>query len=60
VENRDLWERLLALLSLHKVTFHKVAGRSADKLNERADKLARLGIAGGEEERLTGHEITQN
>ena len=45
VENRDLWERLLTLLSLHRVTFHKVAGHSADKLNERADKLARLGIA---------------
>ena len=44
VVNRDLWERLLALLSLYKVSFIKVAGHSGNKLNERADELARQGI----------------
>jgi len=44
VENRDLWEKLLSLTSLYKVEFIKVAGHSGDKLNERADELARQGI----------------
>lgn len=46
VENRDLWEQLITFLSLHKITFHKVAGHADDKLNRRADELARMGIAG--------------
>ncbi len=45
VENRDLWERLLGLLSKYQVHFHKVAGHSGDELNERADELARQGIS---------------
>jgi len=45
VENRDLWERLLKLLALHKVIFKKVAGHTGDELNERADGLARQGVA---------------
>ncbi|MCX5996936.1 MAG: ribonuclease HI [Chloroflexi bacterium] len=45
VENRDLWERLLKLLSLYTVVFIKVVGHSGNKLNERADELARQGIA---------------
>ncbi len=45
VENRDLWEKLLGLLSLYKVVFIKVAGHSGNTLNERADELARQGIA---------------
>jgi ribonuclease HI len=44
VENRDLWERLILLLSTYKVNFVKVAGHSGDELNERADELARQGI----------------
>jgi ribonuclease HI len=44
VENRDLWEKLLSLISLYKVRFIKVAGHSGNKLNERADELARRGI----------------
>jgi ribonuclease HI len=43
VENRDLWERLLELLSQHDVEFKKVEGHAGDELNERADHLARLG-----------------
>jgi ribonuclease HI len=44
VENRDLWEKLLSLISLYKVRFIKVAGHSGNKSNERADELARQGI----------------
>jgi len=44
VENRDLWEALIALVERHDVTWHKVAGHSGDLLNDRADALARAGI----------------
>jgi ribonuclease HI len=44
VENRDLWEALIALAEAHEVTWHKVAGHSGDPLNERADRLARAAI----------------
>jgi ribonuclease HI len=44
VENRDLWEKLLSLISLYTVRFFKVTGHSGNKLNERADELARQGI----------------
>ena len=40
VENRDLWEALIAEAERHAVTWHKVAGHSGDLLNERADRLA--------------------
>ncbi len=40
VENRDLWEGLIALAEHHEITWHKVAGHSGDPLNERADRLA--------------------
>lgn len=41
VENRDLWEQLLQLLSKYKTSFRKVEGHVGIELNERADKLAR-------------------
>ena len=44
VENRDLWERLLALTANHDVVFRKVSGHSGVRLNERADELARQAI----------------
>jgi ribonuclease HI len=45
VDNRDLWEPLIALaLEHHEVTWHKVAGHSGDPLNDRADALARAAI----------------
>jgi len=46
VENRDLWEALIALVEQHDVTWHKVAGHSGDPLNDRADALARAAIGG--------------
>lgn len=44
VENRDLWEALIALVEQHDVAWHKVAGHSGHPLNDRADGLARAGI----------------
>lgn len=45
VENRDLWEKLLSFLGKYDVSFHKVTGHAGNLLNERADELARKGIA---------------
>ena len=44
VENRDLWEKLLGLLSQYEVNFHKVQGHSGNSQNELADTLARKAI----------------
>ena len=41
VKNADLWERLDAAASRHKVTWDWVKGHSGHPENERADKLAR-------------------
>ena len=38
--NPDLWERLLELLSVHKVTFVWVKGHDGHEYNERCDRLA--------------------
>ena len=40
VDNRDLWEALLAEADRHEIAWHKVAGHSGIALNERADRLA--------------------
>jgi ribonuclease HI len=44
VDNRDLWEALLAEVERHDVTWHKVLGHSGHKMNDRADALARSAI----------------
>ena len=38
--NADLWEKLLALLEKHKVTFEWVKGHAGHPENERCDSLA--------------------
>ncbi|MBQ2987855.1 MAG: ribonuclease HI [Clostridia bacterium] len=38
--NPDLWERLLELLAVHKVTFVWVKGHDGHEYNERCDRLA--------------------
>ncbi len=38
--NPDLWEKLLALLEIHDVTFVWVKGHAGHPYNERCDKLA--------------------
>jgi ribonuclease HI len=45
VKNRDLWERLDAALQRHSVRWHWIKGHSGHPENERADELARGGIA---------------
>lgn len=40
VKNIDLWERLLELMEIHKVTFFKVKGHSTNEYNNRCDMLA--------------------
>ncbi|MBV9382287.1 MAG: ribonuclease HI [Streptosporangiaceae bacterium] len=45
VKNVDLWQRLVAAMSRHEVRWTWVKGHNGDPGNERADELARLGIA---------------
>lgn len=40
VENRDLWERLVELAHIHKVSWHKVTGHSNNEENNRCDQIA--------------------
>jgi len=45
VKNADLWQRLDLALRHHQVTWHWVRGHAGHDANERADELARLGMA---------------
>ena len=45
VKNADLWQRLDALRSLHRVDWRWVRGHAGDPGNERADALANKGCA---------------
>ena len=38
--NPDLWQELLDLLAIHKVTFHWVKGHAENPFNNRCDELA--------------------
>lgn len=40
VENRELWEAMLAAMQPHQVTWKKVKGHSTDVRNNRVDELA--------------------
>ena len=44
VENIDLWQKILTLIKLHDVTFHKVKGHRDNPYNNRCDELARQAI----------------
>lgn len=44
VENQDLWQKILPLVRLHDVTFHKVKGHSDNEHNNRCDFLATQAI----------------
>ncbi|MCX6179733.1 MAG: ribonuclease HI [Chlorobiales bacterium] len=44
VENVDLWQKILKLIRLHDVAFHKVKGHSDNPHNNRCDALARQAI----------------
>ncbi|MEM9031606.1 MAG: ribonuclease HI [Pseudomonadota bacterium] len=45
VKNEDLWRRLDAAAARHEVTWEWVKGHAGHDENERADKLARAGMA---------------
>lgn len=44
VENRDLWEELLRLSSIHQIEWIKVPGHRDNEYNNRCDLLARNAI----------------
>ena len=45
VKNAELWQRLDAAIAPHRVQWHWVQGHAGHRMNERADQLAREGIA---------------
>jgi ribonuclease HI len=45
VKNVELWQRLDAAAAQHTVSWHWVKGHAGHDLNERADELARQGMA---------------
>ena len=45
VKNAELWQRLEAALGRHTISWHWVKGHSGHAENERADELARAGMA---------------
>lgn len=45
VKNIDLWQRLEEALPRHEISWHWVRGHSGHPENERADELARRGVA---------------
>ena len=54
VKNADLWQRLDDAVHRHTVHWHWVRGHAGHDLNERADELAREGIA--DVKAASGHE----
>ena len=45
VKNEELWRRLEEASERHEVAWHWVRGHAGDEMNERADALARAGMA---------------
>jgi ribonuclease HI len=45
VKNDDLWRRLDAAVARHEIDWRWVKGHAGDEMNERADALARRGMA---------------
>ena len=54
VKNVDLWQRLDALTEKHEVRWHWVKGHAGHDANERADQLARDGMAPFKQKRRAG------
>lgn len=50
VKNRDLWEQLLELNSIHKIEWIKVKGHADDELNIACDTLAKKQIKDKDDE----------
>ena len=64
VKNVELWQRLDAALQRHEVSWHWVKGHAGHDENERADELAREGMAPFKTQRLVrrqyGLELVQD
>lgn len=45
VKNADLWQKLDGAIARHDISWHWVKGHAGHDENERADELARLGVA---------------
>jgi ribonuclease HI len=45
VKNQDLWQALDAAVQRHSIDWRWVKGHAGDEMNERADELARAGMA---------------
>jgi len=45
IKNQDLWKQIDALTQQHNIRFHWIKGHAGHPENERADELARMGIA---------------
>jgi ribonuclease HI len=45
VKNVELWQKLEDAAARHQVKWHWVRGHAGDPMNERADELARKGMA---------------
>jgi len=54
VKNVELWQRLESAVGAHTIEWHWVKGHAGDPMNERADALARKGMAPFRSARRTG------
>lgn len=45
VKNKELWQKLDELSQQHKIEWNWIKGHNDNKYNEKADELARMGIA---------------
>lgn len=54
VKNAELWQRLDAATAGHEIAWHWVKGHAGHDMNERADELARQGMAPFLRQRATG------
>ncbi len=45
VKNAELWQRLEEAAGRHRIDWRWVKGHTGDPMNERADELARMGVA---------------
>lgn len=60
VKNKDLWEKLIELTSLHQVEFIKVKGHSDNEYNNRCDELANIAMDEIEKTCYTNDKMSTN
>ena len=60
VKNVDLWQRLDAAIQRHEIAWHWVKGHAGNEANEKADELARAGMAPFKPKRRTADQPGSN